>query len=204
MIEKLEYGFSKCSDCLLHPEYKKLLQELYTYDLTQELIDFLCDKTTSKKHWCEIRFEHLKILLLNKSALNYDLKTFYFDCLKKCRRLWLKMFFIRGYAVYATEEELCPVMKKFQEQLTKNHDYIDYEHILSVAGLPYLVNTYGYACFEDTLKTAENEYQKIHPLLRGYFTLNENLEQINLISTQEVRKRSEEFTLLKENAVSYY
>ena len=176
MIEKLEYWFSKCSDCLLHPEYEKLLNELYDYDLNQEIIDFLCDKATSKKHWCELRFEHLKILLL-----------------KRCRRLWLKMFYIRGYAFYATAEELLPVMKKFQQLLEKNHDYIDYEYILSVAGLSYLAEKYDYACFKETLETAKIEYQKIDPLLRGYFTLNEKLEHINLISNEEALKRSKEF-----------
>ncbi len=78
----------------------------------------------------------------------------------------------------------------------------DGEHILSVAGLPYLVKTYDYACFEDTLKTAENEYQKIHPLLRGYFTLNENLEQINLLSIQEMQKRTDAFIRIKEGSDS--
>jgi len=195
MIAELEYWFSKSSEGLLHPEYKKRLDALYDCELNQELIDYLCDKATSKKHWCEVRFEHLKILLLNKSAYDYDLKQFYFDALNRFRRLWLKMFYIRGYALYATEKELCPVMKKLQQQLEKNHDYIDYEHILSVAGLPYLANKYGYRCILDTLETAKNEYQKIDPLLRGYFTLNENLKQINLISNEEVLKRSNEFFL---------
>lgn len=193
MVEKLEYWFSKCSDCLLHPEYNKLLNELYNFELNQEIIDFLCDKATTKKHWCELRFEHLKILLLNPNASQYDLKQFYLDSLKRCRRLWLKMFYIRGYALYATEEELYPVMKKFRELLEKNHDYIDYEYILSEAGLPYFVKKYGYSCFEDTLETAKNEYQKIAPLLRGYFTMNEKLEHIDLISNEEALKRTNEF-----------
>ena len=193
MVENLEYWFSKCSDCMLHPEYNKLLNELYDSELNQEIIDFLCDKATTKKHWCELRFEHLKILLLNPNASQYDLKQFYLDSLKKCRRLWLKMFYIRGYALYATEEELYPVMKKFRELLEKNHDYIDYEYILSEAGLYYFVKKYGYSCFEDTLETAKNEYQKIDPLLRGYFTMNEKLEHIDLISNEEALKHSNEF-----------
>ncbi|MBO5935573.1 MAG: hypothetical protein J6Q94_08825 [Clostridia bacterium] len=192
MIEKLEYWFSKCSDCLLHPEYEKLLNELCDYELNQEIIDFLCNKATSKKHWCELRFEHLKILLLNETALNYDLKQFYFDALKRCRRLWLKMFYIRGYAFYATEEELEPIMKNFQKLLEKNHDYIDYEPILSVAGLPYLVDKYGFDCFKDALRTAKNEYQKINPRLRKYFTMNEKLEQTFKLSPEEAKKQFNE------------
>lgn len=63
----------------------------------------------------------------------------------------------------------------------------------SEAGLPYLVNEYDYRCFSETLETANNEYQKIDPLLRGYFTLNKNLEHINLISDEEALKRQKEF-----------
>ena len=78
MVRNLSLWFSRCSDCLLHPEYEKILNKLYGYQLTQEIIDFLCDKATSNKHFCKIRFEHLKILLLNKSALKFDLKEFNF------------------------------------------------------------------------------------------------------------------------------
>lgn len=177
------------------------MKQLNTIELTQEYIDFLCEKATSKKHIGEIRFEHLKILLLNKSAQNFNLKNFYFENLKKCRRLALKLFYIRGYALYATEKELNMVMEKFCASLEKNHDYIDYEHILSVAGLPYLAQTYKYDCFTKALQKAKIEYQKIDPLLRGYFTINENLEQVNLLSNEEMHKRSEMFLKKQKNSI---
>ena len=85
-------------------------------------------------------------------------------------------------------------MKKLQQLLEKNHDYIDYEYILSVAGLSYLVEKYDYTCFKETIETAKIEYQKIDPLLRGYFTLNEKIEHINLISNEEALKRTKEFS----------
>jgi len=153
----------------------------------------------SLKDW-KIRFDHLRILLLNSSAKAFNLKAFYFENLKKSRRLAMKLFFIRGYAIYASEQELNPVMEKFRKNLEKSHDYIDYNYILSVAGLPYLVNTYGYNCFSQTLEKAEEEHQKIDPLLRGFFTLNENLEQINLLSLAEAGKRTEEFLNKCRNA----
>ncbi len=193
MVEQLEYWFSKSSDCLLHHEYIKLLNDLLNHDLDQEIIDYLCEKATSKKHWCEIRAEHVKILLLNKSAYQYDLKHFYYENAKKTRRLWFKLYFIRGYAIYASEEELSPIMKKFQEFLRNYHDYIDYEFILSPAGLPYLVKTYGYTCFAEALETAKIEYEQIDPLLRGYFTYSENMEYIRLLSSEEVKRRFSEF-----------
>ena len=193
LLSELERTFKKCSDCLLHPDYIANLNKLYNIELSQELIDYLCSKITSKKHIWEIRFDHLRILLLNPSAKAFDLKEFYFENLKKCRRLAMKIFYIRGYAIYASEEELNPVMEKFRKNLDKNHDYIDYNYLLSVAGIPYLVDTYGYDCFVRTLEKAEEEHQRIDPLLRGYFTLNINLEQVNLLSTEEVIRRSERF-----------
>ena len=44
----------------------KLLNELLQRDLDQETVNYLCEKATSKKHWCEIRSDHVKILLLNR------------------------------------------------------------------------------------------------------------------------------------------
>ena len=190
ILDKLNEAFNKCSDCLLHPEYISLLTILNDSELSQDLVDFLCEKTTSKKLFWELRFEHLKILLLNHSAHHFDLKDFFLDNFKKSRRLTMKLFFLRGYALYATEAEVEPLVNKFCENLKNNHDYIDYEAILSVAGLPYLVKEYMYPCFVSAYHIATEEYQKIHPLLRGYFTLDEKLNQVNLLSYEEVMERS--------------
>ena len=193
LVSELERTLKKCSDCLLHPEYVEQLNLLYKLPLNQELVDYLCAKATSKKHIWETRFDHLRILLLNPTSRAFDLKTFYLENLKKSRRLAMKLFYIRGYAMYATEEELTPIMAKFRKSLEKNHDYIDYNYILSAAGLPYLVKTYGYDCFAETLEQARQEHEKIHPLLRGYFTLDEQMNQVNLLSAEEIRRRSDAF-----------
>ena len=79
LLSELERTFKKCSDCLLHPDYIANLNKLNNIELSQELIDYLCDKATSKKHIWEIRFDHLRILLLNPSAKAFDLKEFYFE-----------------------------------------------------------------------------------------------------------------------------
>ena len=193
LLAELERTFKRSSDGALDKEYRVLLEQLRSVKLTQELVDFLCAKIESKKHIWEIRFEHLRILLINPSAQEFALKDFYFEKIIKCRRLALKLFFIRGYAQYATEEELNPIMERFQKSLEKNHDYIDYNWILSVAGLPFLVSTYKYPCFLKTLKKAEAEHLRIDELLRGYFTLDENLNQVNLLSFEETEKRSRMF-----------
>ena len=200
LLSELERKFKKCSDCSLDSDYITLLNKLCNIKLSQELVDYLCEKAISRNHIWEIRFDHLRILLLNPSANEFDLKKFYFENQKKSRRLAMKLFYIRGFASYASEEELNPVMEKFRKNLENNHDYIDYNYILSAAGLPYLVNTYGYNCFKQTLQKAMDEHQQIDLLLRGYFTLNENLEQINLLYLEECRRRLEAFLAKKNKA----
>lgn len=192
-VYSLEQAFKKCSDCSLHWSYEQLLQQLETCELSGEHIAYLCEKCCSKKHIWEIRFAHLRILLLNPSARNYDLKDFYTECVKRARRLSLKLFYIRGYAMYATEAELEPVMSRFCASLEKNHDYIDYNNLLSVAGLPYLVDVYGYDCFRKAHQKAQEEVQRISPLLLGGFTLDSRLRQVNLRSVRETLRREKTF-----------
>ena len=190
LLFELENAFQKCSDCLLHPEYTVLLQQLDDIELTQPLVDYLCDKATSKKLIWELRFDHLRILLRNPSAQSFDLKTFYRENLKKSRRPAMKIFWIRGYAMYASEKELNPIMEKFRKNLDGPHGTADINDILSVAGLPYLVKTYGYPCFEQTLEKAKETQLKVHPLLRDYYTLNERMEEVGLLSPEERHKRT--------------
>ena len=67
-LSELQFYFKKCSDCALHPEYTARLHALLDQPLTQELVDYLCEKAASAKHWPELRFAHLRILLLAGSA----------------------------------------------------------------------------------------------------------------------------------------
>lgn len=192
-LSELQHYFKKCSDCSLHPDYIVRMRALLDQPLTQELVDYLCEKSTSTKHWPELRFAHLRILLLNQSSHSFDLKQWYFDSWKRSRRLWLRMYYLRGYAMYATEREMEVEMKRFVDLLRKNHDYQDYEDILSCAGLPYLARVYGYPCFHRALAVAREEYEKIDPLLRDRWTTNEKLERVNLLSNAETLAREKAF-----------
>ena len=193
LLVELRYYFQKCSDCSLHPAYKQRLELLTDLPLTQGLVDYLCEKATSTKHWPELRFAHLRILLLNESSRSFDLKQWYLDGWKRSRRLWLRLYFVRGYASYATEGEMQPVMKRFGELLHKSHDYVDYADILSCAGLPYLAEQYGYPCVLDALETAKAECEKIDPLLRNRWTTNERLEHVDLVSGWEAFAREKAY-----------
>ena len=191
-VAALEQAFKRCSDCMLHDDYPPLLEQLIEGELTEEHINYLCEKCLSKKHVWEIRFEHLRVLLLNSSTKKYDLKDFFSQRLKAARRLSMKLFYIRGYAMYATEEELMPVMEKFCGSLEKLHDYMDYNDILSVAGLPYLVKTYGYDCFREAYQKALDESANV-PCLLGLTTLNERMELVRHVSLEEMKRQIEVF-----------
>lgn len=194
LLPQLEAMFKRCSDCLLHPEYKSLLRQLETTPLTEELVRFLCDKATSKKHWPNIRAAHLRILLLNETSRSFDLKQWYLDGFKKSRRLWLRLDYLRGYAMYATEQEMIPVMKKFSQLMQgKQCGYEDWAEIMAVSGLPHLVKTYGYPCMLEAWEVAKAEHQKLSPLLRNLYTTNERLETVMLVSPEEMNARLNAF-----------
>ena len=175
--------------------YEQYLHQLYTEPLTQELVDYLCfqiDNPKNKKS-CELRFIHLQPLFINPSVQNFDLKEYLHSHITKCKRLWLKLFYIRAYSIFATEKELETIMQKFEVNLQKSHDYQDYEQILSKAGLPYLCKKYEYNCFYHALSVAEKEYLTIDPLLRGFFTLDEDGNMIEILTPLQCRERLEAF-----------
>ncbi len=60
-------------------------------------------------------------------------------------------------------------MEIYCNLLRNNHDYINYECILSVSELPYLVGMYGCKCFKDTLNIADEEYMKIDMILHSFY-----------------------------------
>jgi hypothetical protein len=187
------------SDFYLPDErYEQHLRKLWSMPLTDEIVTYLCEQIDNpkSKRDCDLRFIHLRPLILNPTTKLFDLKQYFLNHLIKSRRPWLKLFYIMAFTVYAREEEIMPVMKQFNSILEKRHDYVDYEQILSMAGLPLLIKKYGYPCFSESLDIAKHEYMKIDPLLRGFFTLNENFDVIALIAPEECQKRLQAFLKL--------
>ena len=191
LLQELKENY-RYSDLYLPDErYEKHLYRLRTEPLTQELVDYLCsqiDNPRSKRD-CQLRFIHLQPLFLNPTTQNFDLKEYIYEHIVKSRRIWLKFFYIRTYTLFANEQELIPIMQKFENVLKKSHDSEDYEQILSSGGLPFLCNKYGYECFYQALETAKKEYLQIDPLLRGHFTLDENGDFVEVLSNKEVHER---------------
>lgn len=191
LLQELQENYRYSDYYIPDERYEKHLRRLKTEPLTQELVDYLCSQIDNpkSKRSCELRFIHLQPLFLNPTASNFDLKDYLYRHISKCRRLWLKLFYIRAYSIFASEAELIPIMQRFENSLRKIHDYQDYEQILSKAGLPYLCKRYGYECFINALMTAKEEYTKIDPLLRGFFTLDEEGNLIELLTNKQIQKR---------------
>ena len=129
-------------------------------------------------------------------CLKYDLKEFFITAFKKERHLSTRLTAIRGYATYATELEITPLMNKLTSTLHKRSIltlYIEYERLRSKFGLPYLVEKYGYTCFIEAKKRLDELYDKLPEELKGYFTLDENGMYIKLLSADESKKRFQAF-----------
>ena len=200
LLEQLKSNYRYRDYYIPDDRYERYLRQCYTEPLTPELVDYLCSQIDSPKNKrsCELRFIHLQPLFLNPTAKNFDLKEYLCSHISKCRRLWLKLFYIRAYAIFAAENELEPIMRKFETNLQKIHDYQDYDQILSKAGLPYLCKKYGYDCFFHALSVAEKEYLTIDPLIRGFFTLDEDGNFVDIVSSQEYQRRWDEYYKKKE------
>ncbi len=79
-------------------------------------------------------------------------KDFFERAFKKERKLEEKLTALRGYAFYASEQEIEPCVNKLLESVMKvpqttPYAYNLYEDMRAAYLLPYLVKTYNYPCF---------------------------------------------------------
>lgn len=135
---------------------------------------------------------------------NFDLKKFFFDAYKKERYLDMKLAAIRGYANYATEQEVDELMNNFVKILKKRpentpYNYQEYEFIRSACGLPFLTKKYGYSCFITALEQEEKQYSNMPDAFKGHYTFDEDGNVIKLRDTDEVKKMMDDFFASKRS-----
>lgn len=175
------------------------------YDLNYRFIN------TSDVHLLEEIYFKLKDLALRNQILGCLMhnelgdKQFFLAAYKKERYLDMKLKAIRGLANYATEAEIEKVMEHFLKLLMKrpNHtpyNYQEYEFIRSACGLPYLINKYGYACFEKTLIQEEKQYHDMPDAFKGHHTYDIDGNLILLRAPNEVKKMLNTFFASQNNA----
>ena len=141
------------------------------------------------------RYEQLKLLVLD---LPEDAKVFFFMAFKKERYLYAKLLAIRGYANYATEDEVKVLTLKLMELLKKRafttpYSYEEYESMRSEFMLPFLVKKYGYNCFTDLYFQLEKQYSDMPDCFKGIFTLDEYGEYVCLRDSAEVKESLDKF-----------
>lgn len=127
-----------------------------------------------------------------------DGKDFFLKAFKKERYLDMRLTAIRGYAAFASEEEVALLMNKMLEILKKRPDstpynYQEYEILRSAFLLPYLLEKYPYDCFKQFNEQLENQYNAMPEVFKGIFTCDDKGEHIQLIPPAVVRKKIEHF-----------
>jgi len=137
----------------------------------------------------------LKQLLLDTPP---NAKDFFLKAFKRERYLEMKLSAVRGYAVYATEEEVSRLMNKLLELLKKRpektpYNYTEYEPMRSVFLMPYLLEHYDYECFRIFNSQLEKQYDDMPNCFKGIFTLDEFGNPRSLRDKEEVEKSWREF-----------
>ena len=112
-------------------------------------------------------------------------KEFFLAAFKKERYLDMKLTAVRGYAEYASEEEVGVLMTKMLELLIKRgqttpNDYQEYEPMRSPFLMPYLLNKYNYQCFKVFAEQLDKQYAAMDDEWKGIFTLDECGELVQL------------------------
>jgi len=125
-------------------------------------------------------------------------KDFFLKAYKKERYLDMRLTAIRGYAAFASEEEVAVLMNKMLEILKKRsettpYNYEEYEILRSAFLMPYLVGKYPYDCFEKFNEQLEKQYNAMPEVFKGIFTCNDKGEHIQLKPPAIVRKQMEGF-----------
>ena len=127
-----------------------------------------------------------------------DLKQFFMDAYKKERYLDMKLKAIRGLANHVTESEMEKIVEHFLKLLVKRpentpYSYHEYEFIRSACGFPYLINKYGYSCFEEALRQEEKQYNEMPDAFKGHITYDEDGNLIELREQEEVKEMMRTF-----------
>lgn len=175
-------------------DFQQTLEKCRDVALSNTDVEFLSELYFVSKN-LYIRNTILKSLVF---CDDINLKDFFFKAFKKERYLDMRLTAIRGYASYATENEVEKLMSKFTEILMKRpestpYNYQEYEMLRSAFGLPYLVDRYKYACFIQAYAQEEEQYNAMPDAFKGHFTLDERGNPVQLRSLTETKKMLDGF-----------
>ena len=175
-------------------EFYTALQAVDKKDICADNIGYLMRIYAATKQ-LYIRNTILKLLY---DASFLELKAFFEHAYKKERYLDMKLHALRGLSQFISEKEIEKLLVKFNESLLKRaqstpYNYQEYELLRGKNALPYLVETYHYECFKNTLAQVNRQYDAMPEAFKGHFTTNENGDFVSLRSPGEVKAIIERF-----------
>ena len=150
---------------------------------------YLSEKDVVKRH-------HLLKTIMFKCE--FASKEFFEKAFKKERKLEEKLTALRGYAFYASEQEIEPCVNKLLESVMKvpqttPYAYNLYENMRAAYLLPYLVKTYNYPCFIRLSNQVEKQYEAMPDVFKNIYSYDENGELYEIRDPEEVKKSWDDF-----------
>ena len=136
-------------------------------------------------------YRNLCLKLLYNKPYRF-LHDFFAKAYQRERYLDMKLLALRGLAQFAEEQEIAKLLKQFNVSLRKRAEttpcnYHEYELLLAENAMPYLVDTYGYACFQETLAIMLAQYKSMPDAFKGHFTVDANGNVVLLRSPEKTR-----------------
>lgn len=162
----------------------------------EELIEqYFSQKDVVKRHHL------LKTITLK---CEFASKDFFEKAYKKERKLEEKLTALRGYAFYASEQEVEPYANKLRESVMKvsqttPYAYNLYEDMRAAYLLPYLVKTYNYHCFIELRDQVEKQYEAMPDVFKNIYSYDEYGEFYQIRDPKEVNKSLDDFLKQKRS-----
>ena len=129
-------------------------------------------------------------------------KRFFEKAFNKERKLEMKLLALRGYACFATENEVEKLVEKIMRSLIKvpettPYAYNLYEDMKGKFLLPYLVKTYQYPCFIELSEQVEKQYDAMPEVFKNIYSYDEFGNIYRVREPEEVKRSMEEFIRTK-------
>ena len=128
-----------------------------------------------------------------KKRIKEDKKAF-----KKERKPEMKLIVLRGYAFFATEQEVEKFTQIIMDFVIKvpgstPYAYNLYEDMRGAYLLPYLTKTYDYPCLKRLQAQVERQYNEMPDVFKNIYSYDEFGNAFSIRDPDEVKKSWDEF-----------
>ncbi|MGE8433378.1 hypothetical protein [Chryseobacterium joostei] len=177
-----------------HIDFRNALYDLSSKNLVPDNFDSLIRIYTTTKQ-LDYRNRILKLLY---DQTHPKLHSFFELAYKKERYLDMKIYALRGLALFSEEKEMEKLVNKLKGTLAKReqttpYNYQEYELLRGKNALPFLVEKYKYTSFKDLLQQVNEQYERMPEAFKGHFTTDENGDIVQLKMAAESSKMMRDF-----------